>query len=47
MIKVLYKGREGAKSVRLQGDDTTSHDLSVDGFPPQVKRVLNLYRLPM
>lgn len=45
MIKVLYKGREGAKSVRLQGDDSTSHDLSMDGFPPQVRRVLNLYRL--
>ena len=46
MIKVLYKGREGAKSVRLQGDDSTSHDLAVDGFPPQVRRVLNLYRIP-
>lgn len=47
MIKLLYKGREGAKSVRLQGDDSTSHDLSLDGFPPQVRRVLNLYRLPI
>jgi len=45
MIKVLYKGREGAKTVRLQGDDSTSHDLAMDGFPPQVRRVLNLYRL--
>ena len=47
MIKVLYKGREGAKSVSLQGDNSSSHDLSLDGFPPQVRRVLNLYRLPM
>lgn len=47
MVKVLYKGREGAKTVRLQGDDSTSHDLSMDGFPPQIRRVLNLYRLPM
>jgi len=45
MIKVLYKGREGAKTVRLQGEDSTSHDLAMDGFPPQVRRVLNLYRL--
>jgi hypothetical protein len=47
MIKLLYKGREGAKSVRLQGEDSTSHDLSMDGFPPQVRRVLSLYRLPI
>lgn len=47
MVKVLYKGREGTKTVRLQGDDSTSHDLSMDGFPPQIRRVLNLYRLPM
>jgi hypothetical protein len=47
MIKILYKGREGAKSVSLQGDNSSSHDLSLDGFPPQVRRVLNLYRLPM
>lgn len=47
MIKILYKGREGAKSVRLQGDSTDAHDLSLDGFPPQVKRVLSLYRLPL
>lgn len=47
MVKVLYKGREGTKSVRLQGDDSTSLDLALDGFPPQVRRVLNLYRLPI
>lgn len=47
MIKVLYKGQEGARTVRLQGDDTTTHALSLDGFPPQIRRVLNLYRLPM
>ena len=47
MIKVIYKGRDGTKSVRLQGDDSTSLDLSLDGFPPQVRRVLNLYRLPI
>ncbi len=47
MIKILYKGREGAKTVRLQGEDSTSQDLSLDGFPPQVRRVLNLYRLPL
>jgi hypothetical protein len=47
MIKILYKGREGAKTVRLQGEDSTSQDLSLDGFPPQVRRVLSLYRLPL
>jgi hypothetical protein len=47
MIKILYKGREGAKTVRLQGEDSTTQDLSLDGFPPQVRRVLSLYRLPL
>lgn len=47
MIKILYKGRSGVSSARLQGDDSTSHELSLDGFPPQIRRVLNLYRLPL
>ena len=45
MIKVIYKGRSGSESVRMQGEDINSHKLSQDGFPPQVRRVLNLYRL--
>jgi hypothetical protein len=45
MIKVIYKGRSGSESVRMQGEDINSHKLSMDGFPPQVRRVLNLYRL--
>ena len=45
MIKVIYKGRSGSETVRFQGDSSTSHKLSVDEFPPQVRRVLNLYRL--
>ena len=45
MIKVIYKGRSGSESVRMQGEDINSHKLSLDGFPPQVRRVLNLYRL--
>lgn len=45
MIKVIYKGRSGSESVRFQGDSSTSHKLSIDEFPPQVRRVLNLYRL--
>ena len=47
MIKIIYKGKEGVKSMRLQGDDSISHDLSSDGLPPQVRRTLNLYRLPV
>ena len=45
MIKIIYKGRSGSESVRMQGEDINSHKLSLDGFPPQVRRVLNLYRL--
>ena len=45
MVKVIYKGRSGSESVRMQGEDISSHKLSLDGFPPQVRRVLNLYRL--
>lgn len=45
MIKIIYKGKEGVKSMRLGGDDSTSHELSSDGLPPQVRRILNLYRL--
>lgn len=45
MIKVIYKGRSGNESIRFQGESSTSHKLSIDDFPPQVRRVLNLYRL--
>jgi hypothetical protein len=45
MIKVIYKGRSGSESVNMQGENINSHKLSMDGFPPQVRRVLNLYRL--
>jgi hypothetical protein len=45
MIKVIYKGRSGADRVSFQGDSTQNYKLSVDDFPPQVRRVLNLYRL--
>lgn len=47
MVKVLYKGRSGVSSARLAGDDSVAHELSMDGFPPQIRRVLNLYRLPI
>ena len=45
MIKVIYKGKSGTESMRFQGESSTSHKLSIDDFPPQVRRVLNLYRL--
>lgn len=45
MVKVVYKGRSGSDRVTFQGETTQSHKLSVDDFPPQVRRVLNLYRL--
>lgn len=45
MVKVIYKGRSGSVKNSLQGDSTQSHRLSIDDFPPEVRRVLNLYRL--
>jgi hypothetical protein len=45
MVKVVYKGRSGSDRVSFQGESTQTHKLSADDFPPQVRRVLNLYRL--
>ncbi len=45
MVKVVYKGRSGSDRVSFQGESSQSYKLSVDDFPPQVRRVLNLYRL--
>jgi hypothetical protein len=45
LVKVIYKGRSGTESVRMQGENINSFKLSTDEFPPQVRRVLNLYRL--
>ena len=45
MVKVIYKGRSGLDRVSFQGESSQNYKLSVDDFPPQVRRVLNLYRL--
>lgn len=45
LIKVIHKGRSGSERVSLGGDNSQSFSLSPDDFPPQVRRVLNLYRL--
>lgn len=45
LIKVVYKGKSGTERQSLQGETSVSFKLSTDDFPPQVKRVLNLYRL--
>jgi hypothetical protein len=45
MVKVIYKGRSGSDRVSFQGESSQNYKLSVDDFPPQVRRVLNLYRL--
>ena len=45
MVKVVYKGRSGSDRVSFQGESSQNFKLSVDDFPPQVRRVLNLYRL--
>lgn len=45
MVKVIYKGKSGADRVTFQGESSQNFKLSVDDFPPQVRRVLNLYRL--
>jgi hypothetical protein len=45
IVKLIYKGKSGSESVRFQGESITSHKLSTDDFPPQIRRILNLYRL--
>lgn len=45
MIKVVYKGRSGSDRVTMQGETINSYKLGIDDFPPQVRRILNLYRL--
>jgi hypothetical protein len=45
IVKLIYKGKSGSESVRFQGESITSHKLGIDDFPPQIRRVLNLYRL--
>lgn len=45
MSKIIYKGSAGTQSSRFQGESKDSYNLGVDDFPPQVRRVLNLYRL--
>lgn len=45
MVKVIYKGRSGSERVSFQGESQQTYKLSIDEFPPQVRRVLNLYRL--
>jgi hypothetical protein len=45
MSKVIYKGKSGSESVSFQGESMKSFSVSIDDFPPQVRRILNLYRL--
>jgi hypothetical protein len=45
MVKVIYKGRSGSDRVTMQGETINSYKLGIDDFPPQVRRILNLYRL--
>lgn len=45
MVKIIYKGKSGSDRSTFQGESSQSFKLSVDEFPPQVRRVLNLYRL--
>jgi hypothetical protein len=45
MSKIIYKGKSGSESMSLQGETQRSFAVSIDDFPPQVRRILNLYRL--
>ena len=45
MIKIIHKGRSGTERAAMSGESHQSFLLSSDDFPPQVRRVLNLYKL--
>lgn len=45
MIKIIHKGRSGTERASFAGDSSQAFVLSSDDFPPQVRRVLNLYKL--
>lgn len=45
MSKIIYKGSSGTQSARFDGESRESHKLGIDDFPPQVRRVLNLYKV--
>ena len=45
MAKVVFKGKSGTDVIWHGKDKSESMPLAIDGFPPQVRRILNLYRL--
>jgi hypothetical protein len=45
LVKIIYKNKSGTDNFRMQGETVSSFKLSTDDFPPQVRRILNLYRL--
>lgn len=44
LVKISYKGISGTASASTMGQSRQSYGLARDDFPPQVRRILSLYR---
>ena len=45
-IKMLYKQTEANQRFGLQGESGGQFDLASSGWPPHVRRILDMYRIP-
>jgi hypothetical protein len=45
-IKMLYKQTEANQRFGLQGESAGQFNLAASGWPPHVRRILDMYRIP-
>ena len=45
-IKMLYKQTEANQRFGLQGESAGQFSLAASGWPPHVRRILDMYRIP-
>ena len=45
-IKMLYKQTEANQRFGLQGESASQFNLAASGWPPHVRRILDMYRIP-
>ena len=45
-IKMLYKQTEANQRYSLSGESGGQFDLAASGWPPHVRRILDMYRIP-
>ena len=45
-IKLLFKQTEANQRYSLQGESASQFDLGSAGWPPYIRRILDMYRIP-